>query len=366
VAHGIALGVALEPLRMGLHGVFPIEVGTHARDHVHAALLGGGAALAEEIAVAQELALAVERHLGLVERQYSGDAHHHGVHLQAGPVVRPLLDVQHDGVVLGHIESGRDGGFSAATPAARKVILMKDLRRTYLGLGTACVTCHEDKHKGQLGDKCERCHTVANTAAKWKDVTRFDHSTAKYKLAGAHAKVECAKCHGTLPSPMPPRKVIRYTGIPFAQCADCHKDPHRGSFAAGCNSCHNDSAWKPARNTRLVIRPFQDEIPAARQARAGGLRQVPQDRRLQGPGGARCSVRPVIRTSMGGNSPHAPTRATAPAAIPPMAGSPPPIPWSSHAKSLYPLLGKHAAVACDKCHLPARAATVIRFGIRSA
>jgi len=29
----------------------------------------------------------------------------------------------------------------------------------------------------------------------------------------------------------------------------------------------------------------------------------------------------------------------------------------SHAKSAYPLLGKHAAVSCDKCHQPAHAAT---------
>ena len=88
---------------MGLHRVFPIEVGTHARDHVHAALLGGGAALAEEIASAEELALPVVRHLGLVERQNAGDADHHGVDLEAGPVVRPLLDVEHRGVVLGHV-----------------------------------------------------------------------------------------------------------------------------------------------------------------------------------------------------------------------------------------------------------------------
>jgi len=41
----------------------------------------------------QELALPVERHFGLIESQYPGDAHQDGVHFQAGPIVRPLLDV---------------------------------------------------------------------------------------------------------------------------------------------------------------------------------------------------------------------------------------------------------------------------------
>ena len=103
VLHDVALRVALEPLRMRLHRVFPIQVRTHARDHVYAALFGGRAALAEEIAIAEEFAFAVERHLRLVERQNAGDADHHGVDLQAGPVVRPLLHVEHRGIVLRHI-----------------------------------------------------------------------------------------------------------------------------------------------------------------------------------------------------------------------------------------------------------------------
>ena len=103
VVYGVALRVALEPLRMGLHRVFPIEVRTHARDHVHAALLGGRATLAEEIAIAEKLAFPVVRHLRLVERQNAGDAHHHGVDLQTGPVVRPLLHVEHRRIVLRHV-----------------------------------------------------------------------------------------------------------------------------------------------------------------------------------------------------------------------------------------------------------------------
>ena len=89
VMHGVALRVALEPLGVRLHGVLPVEVGAHARDHVHAALLGGGAAVAEEIAVAEEFALPVERHLGLIERQDAGDAHHARHRSSGWPSSRP-------------------------------------------------------------------------------------------------------------------------------------------------------------------------------------------------------------------------------------------------------------------------------------
>jgi hypothetical protein len=102
--HGIALRVALEPFGMGLNGVLPIQVGTHAGDHAHAAFAGGSAALAEEIAVAQILSLTVERHLGLIEREDAGDAHQDHVHLQAGPVVRPLFDIERRRIVFRHVQ----------------------------------------------------------------------------------------------------------------------------------------------------------------------------------------------------------------------------------------------------------------------
>ena len=244
-------------------------------------------------------------------------------------------------------------------PAARKVILMKDLRRTYLGLGTACVTCHEDRHKGQLGEKCERCHTVANTAAKWKDVTRFDHSTAKYKLAGAHAKVECAKCHATLPSPNTSAKVIRYTSIPFAQCGDCHKDPHRGSFAAGCNSCHNDSTWKPARNTVSSFDHSKTKFPLFGKHAPVACDKCHKTADFKAPV-AHVQCKACHQDIHGGQFAARADSGDCAGCHTADGWRPATYTVTSHAKSLYPLLGKHAAVACDKCHLPAHAATVYK------
>ena len=65
-------------------------------------------------------------------------------------------------------------------------------------------------------------------------VGQFDHAKTRYPLTGLHAQVACAKCHTPGQDGKP-----RYTGIPFNQCTDCHSDPHHGSFAQGCQACHN-------------------------------------------------------------------------------------------------------------------------------
>jgi Cytochrome c7 and related cytochrome c len=119
----------------------------------------------------------------------------------------------------------------------RAVIKIKDPSRTYLGLSAACVTCHQDQHKGRLGQNCLSCHNFVD----WKSINigQFDHSKTRYPLTGLHLQVQCAKCHTNGPDGKP-----QYVGIPFNQCSQCHKDPHHGSFPEGCQSCHNTSGWK--------------------------------------------------------------------------------------------------------------------------
>lgn len=75
--------------------------------------------------------------------------------------------------------------------ADRKVIMVHDLTRTFEGLHPACLTCHEDHHKGQLSAECQTCHDYNH----WKPVKTFDHSMTHFPLTGKHENVECAKCH---------------------------------------------------------------------------------------------------------------------------------------------------------------------------
>jgi hypothetical protein len=100
-----------------------------------------------------------------------------------------------------------------------------------------CMTCHTDYHKGQLGNECQKCHTVKD----WKK-TLFDHnSMSRFPLVEKHVKVSCEKCHtGT-------KENVKYK--PLAQlCVDCHKDVHKGSFGKQCQECHSVRDWRSTKD----------------------------------------------------------------------------------------------------------------------
>ncbi len=102
-------------------------------------------------------------------------------------------------------------------------------------LKTDCITCHrkddqEKGHKGQLGNRCETCHSERD----WK-VEKFDHNRSRFPLAGSHARAECKKCHKTAAFREAPR-----------ECIGCHEkeDVHKGVFGNKCESCHGSRTWK--------------------------------------------------------------------------------------------------------------------------
>lgn len=109
------------------------------------------------------------------------------------------------------------------------------INNVFKGTDTACFSCHQkdDEHKGKFGQDCGACHSVSG----WQPAT-FDHNLSAFKLDGAHANVECQKCH---------LKNV-FKGTPTA-CASCHGDPafHAGMFSGtACSQCHNTSRWTPA------------------------------------------------------------------------------------------------------------------------
>ncbi len=117
-------------------------------------------------------------------------------------------------------------------PALRALVKKKNLSASYMGLSQDCASCHEDVHKGQLGADCQRCHNITD----WKQAKQFDHSKTKYPLTGMHAQVACEKCH----FPSGPDKAVKYSGIKFDACIDCHTDPHKGSFKGTCEILPHD------------------------------------------------------------------------------------------------------------------------------
>jgi hypothetical protein len=98
-------------------------------------------------------------------------------------------------------------------------------------LATTCVSCHrkDDRHKGQLGGRCEQCHGEAS----WRRTTFFDHDITRFPLIGRHAVVPCEECHRSL----------LFKGTPLS-CASCHRDQHHeGRLGANCALCHNPNNW---------------------------------------------------------------------------------------------------------------------------
>ena len=124
--------------------------------------------------------------------------------------------------------------------------------KTYLGLDRKCVSCHADRHGGTVSVQCQTCHTLNS----WIPATAFEHSRAKFVLAGKHAPVECMKCHEGIRKKAATDLVL-FTSKPFADCAPCHTSPHGLKFAdKTCRSCHAAESWTSVRSFNHAATKF--------------------------------------------------------------------------------------------------------------
>jgi hypothetical protein len=128
----------------------------------------------------------------------------------------------------------------------------KPCPRKFSGVSAECASCHQDVHAGKFdgpgrpattdGRKsCARCHgtdTFRGVASR-----TFDHSFwTGYALAGAHAKIACAACHGRTGTPDARGRTLGVAA--GTSCQTCHSDPHAGQFgptaSVNCASCHRE------------------------------------------------------------------------------------------------------------------------------
>jgi hypothetical protein len=116
--------------------------------------------------------------------------------------------------------------------------------KTYMIKDRGCVSCHPDPHRGQLGTQCADCHS---TEVPFKQVA-FDHGKTRFPLKGAHKSLACSSCH-------PDKK---WKGLSFSHCSDCHTDPHQPSSGQDCRACHSETSWKTSKfnhdQTRFPLR----------------------------------------------------------------------------------------------------------------
>jgi hypothetical protein len=230
--------------------------------------------------------------------------------------------------------------------AERTTIRMKDLSRTFLGLSQACASCHQDPHKGRLGQNCAQCHSYND----WKHSSQFDHGKTRYPLTGLHEKVACEKCHAPGPDKKP-----RWVGLPFGKCADCHSDPHHGSFPGkACEACHSTSSWKRVAAPTLVenFDHSKTKYPLVGKHQAVNCLDCHAKGDFKKPlAFAKCTDchRPDPH---GGQFAKRKDAGECSACHNLDGWKPSTFGLKEHQASAYPLQGKHAAVNCAKCHIP--------------
>ncbi len=125
---------------------------------------------------------------------------------------------------------------------------------TFLGMGTECLSCHEDIHQNTLSENCTQCH---NQDA-FKPATRFDHSKTDFVLTGKHRDTDCIKCH--VITTRNGKEFQQFAGIEFANCISCHEDVHNNKFGSDCRKCHNEFSFKQA-NSSSAFNHNQTDYP---------------------------------------------------------------------------------------------------------
>jgi hypothetical protein len=206
---------------------------------------------------------------------------------------------------------------------------------TFIGLETGCVTCHDDVHRGRFGSNCQSCHDDR----RWKnvDLDPFDHALARFALRGKHQRVACAKCHG---------QPAKYQPLAFGACTDCHRDPHQGRLGGACESCHDENAWKKT----LMRRSAHPGVSLANGHARVACKSCHDRGNLRAPSrGGRCASchAPVHEAPFGSDcqSCHEDVR---------WLGLPDALGRRVHARTAYPLEGRHESTPCSSCHAPSR------------
>ena len=227
-----------------------------------------------------------------------------------------------------------------------------------------CAACHQDPHRGAFKQDCSSCH---NERAFGRGT--FDHTTGtRFPLTGAHAPLACAKCHkGLTTAGAPASRVVDFRGLNTA-CSSCHADVHKAELGKACEACHTMSTFKVSTFTHTRFQEFfggrHQGLTCAQchVTRAPGAPMrtgVPIDGWTfkNVPTACASCHRDVHLGQVGSACEACHTLDAAKFAAVKF----------SHAKTAYPLTGRHESVDCRKCHktetgtFPAGAGTAVRL-----
>jgi hypothetical protein len=226
-----------------------------------------------------------------------------------------------------------------------------------------CSACHVNVHRASIREDCRACHNETT----FRDAP-FDHfKRTAFALEGRHDGLTCRKCHTGISAGEVPlaRRVVDFRGAVRA-CVSCHgdQDPHKGEFGRACDACHRPATFR--------MKEFRH--PRAPEFYAGGHEKVSCEK-CHVPGKALRPTRTGAAIVASAWSPPPPGKRTdAPPKGPSMEcatchtdvhlGQVGPACERchavdglrfaavkfSHARSSFPLTGKHQSVECVKCH----------------
>lgn len=109
-----------------------------------------------------------------------------------------------------------------------------------------CAACHEDYHEGQLNTTgqqrdCAVCHQTEGFESALFGLE--EHSVGRFPLTGAHLATPCLSCHQKEAG-----QKWKFKNI-GEKCVDCHENIHQAAipeaFFPGktCESCHTTATW---------------------------------------------------------------------------------------------------------------------------
>lgn len=256
--------------------------------------------------------------------------------------------------------------------AHAEVAVLPPGSKRFLGASDDCATCHRDPHGGRLPE-CETCHGQEEPFAR---APGFVHD-ARFPLRGAHAGVECQRCHDESGA----RSVAGLlagagSAIEVRSCESCHATPHGVAFlerlapsvgkqGALCSQCHAAEhgafRWPAARMDAIAhaasgfpLTGPHAEVKCEQCHASLGMDAPPDVPRFPGRSADECQAchgdphRGAFDAGAFAGSACVACHdrgAFAPAAF----GA------ELHARTRFPLTGAHLAVGCERCHQDAAA-----------
>ena len=249
-----------------------------------------------------------------------------------------------------------------------------------------CAACHTDPHRGRFKQDCASCHNEQSFAK-----APFDHATTPFPLTGKHQPATCVACHKNLTrvavrtGRSAPAPTVDFGGLK-KDCVSCHDDTHQGDLGATCETCHSTERFAVTTYSHRTPGTFFEgthtPVTCAKCHAPSGTARVPVL--------TRATVRPAAAGS-------APAVAPGPLANAHFTATPRTCvtchadvhlgqvtqtceschsvalakfavaPTFDHTRTKFPLGGRHAPVACAKCHesktqvFPAGPGTAVRL-----